>query len=113
MEFPQFIKNFSAIDVPISKDIVSSYALSGDKGLAVIFHFHQDFSLPDHSHKGQWGTVIKGEVTLTIEGVVCTYFPGDTYNIPSGAVHNVSVKAGSVAIDYFEEPDRYGLVPNS
>lgn len=109
MDLPQFIKNFPALDVPIPEDIVSCYAMKSDSGLAVFFEFHKDFTLPDHSHKGQWGTVLKGEVTITIEGVSVTYTQGDSYNIPSGAIHNVSVKAGSSAIDVFEEPDRYGL----
>lgn len=109
MPLSQFIKKFPALDVPIPEDIVSCYAMRSDDGLAVFFEFHKDFELPDHSHKGQWGTVLKGEVTITIEGLPKTYHPGDSYDIPSGAVHSVKVKAGSTALDVFEEPDRYGL----
>ena len=71
--------------------------------------FLQDFALPPHSHKGQWGTVVSGTVEITINGVARVYRPGESYDIPTGVVHAVRVTAGTKAIDVFEEPDRYPL----
>ena len=38
-----------------------------DAGLVVFFTFLKDMELPPHAHKAQWGTVIEGELILTIE----------------------------------------------
>lgn len=109
MSLPQFIQDFPALDLPFDESHVSSRVVRSDAGLVVFFTFHRDLELPPHSHKGQWGTVIEGQVTLTIEGTTRTYHPGETYDIASGAVHSVRVPAGTVVIDVFEEPDRYPL----
>ncbi|MGV8988368.1 MAG: cupin domain-containing protein [Cypionkella sp.] len=109
MSLPDFIRAFPALDLPFGEDIVSTNALRSDQGLVVFFTFHKDTELPAHAHKGQWGTVIAGSVTLTIDGASRTYRPGETYSIPSGVIHAVKVTAGTKAIDVFEEPDRYRL----
>jgi quercetin dioxygenase-like cupin family protein len=106
---PDFITAMPALDIPFPEDVVTSSAIRSDHGLAVIFTFHKDFTLPPHAHKGQWGTVIAGEVRLTIDGKTTAYRPGQSYDIPAGTVHGVEVIAGTVALDIFEEPDRYGL----
>ncbi|MEE9389501.1 MAG: cupin domain-containing protein [Paracoccaceae bacterium] len=109
MSFPGFIKAFPSLDVPFPDDVVQTHAIRSNKGLTVFFEFFKDFTLPPHSHKDQWGTVVAGTVALTIDGKTSIYKPGDSYFIPSGVVHGVSVTAGTKAIDVFEEPDRYGL----
>ncbi len=109
MPIADFMRRFPSIDLPVSDDIVSTYVIRSDDGLAVFFTFHTDFDLPAHAHKGQWGTVIKGRIDLTIEGHTRTYRPGETYEIPSGAVHSARIAAGTVVLDVFEEPDRYPL----
>jgi quercetin dioxygenase-like cupin family protein len=109
MRYATFMDSFPALDVPIDESIVTAKAIASDAGLVVFFTFHQDFELPPHSHKGQWGTVITGEVELTMNGVTKAYGPGETYDIPSGTVHSARVRAGTQAIDVFEENNRYGL----
>jgi len=109
MNIPDFIKDFPAIDVPFPDSIVTTSAIRSDDGLMVIFEFHQDFSLPEHHHKTQWGTVLAGQLELTIAGKATTYLPGQSYTIPTGVPHAVKVTAGTKTLDIFEEPDRYGL----
>lgn len=109
MRVPDFIKGFPTLDVPFPESIVTTSAIRSDRGLMVMFEFHEDFAMPEHHHKAQWGTVLAGQVELTIEGEATTYLPGQSYTIPSGAPHAVKVTAGTKAIDIFEEPDRYGL----
>lgn len=109
MSFSKFIDAFPALDIPIPESVVSTRAIASDAGLVAFFTFHEDFELPPHSHKGQWGTVIVGRLELTIEGVTTVYAPGDTYDIPSGTVHSVKVTAGTQALDVFEEGNRYPL----
>jgi quercetin dioxygenase-like cupin family protein len=109
MTLPKFIKAFPAIDIPLPDEVVTTNVIRSDAGLVVFFTFHRDVDMPPHAHKGQWGTVLQGSVTLTIDGVARTYRPGETYTIPAGTTHAVKVPAGSVVIDVFEEPDRYPL----
>lgn len=109
MELPEFIQAFPALDLPFPEDQVRSHAIRSDAGLVVFLHFLTDFELPPHAHKGQWGTVIEGEVELTIDGETRLYRPGESYDIPAGAVHSARLKAGTKAIDVFEETDRYPL----
>jgi quercetin dioxygenase-like cupin family protein len=109
MDYPDFIKAAPGLDVPIPETVVRTHAFRSDAGLVVLFDFLQDFALPPHSHKGQWGTVVSGTVEITIDGVSRVYLPGDSYDIPAGVVHAVRLTAGTKAIDVFEEPDRYPL----
>ncbi len=57
----------------------------------------------------KWGTVVAGEIELTIGGETRSYGPGDSYSIPSGVEHGAVIMAGTIAIDAFEEPDRYPI----
>lgn len=109
MPLPDFIRAFPAAGIPFPEDVVSTNALRSDAGLAVFFTFHRDMDLPFHSHKAQWGTVIAGQIEFTIGGETKTYRAGDSYSIPSGVVHGARIRAGTVALDFFEEPDRYPL----
>ena len=108
MTLPDFIRALPAIDAPVDPAIVSTHALAAPDGLGVFFVFHRDFELPPHAHKGQWGTVLAGRLELTIDGVTRIYGPGDSYDIPAGAVHGARAAAGTIAFDVFEEADRYG-----
>lgn len=109
MDYPAFIAAFPGLALPLGPDVVRCHAIRSDAGLVVFFDFLQDATLPEHSHKGQWGTVIEGEIALTIGGATRRYRPGESYDIPSGTPHAVRVLAGTKAIDVFEEPDRYPL----
>ncbi len=109
MPLPDFIMNFPALDVPFPEDVVKTRAIRSDAGLVVFFTFVKDMVLPPHSHKAQWGTVIAGEIEFTIDGKTRTYRPGDSYSIPAGVEHGAVIKAGSVVVDVFEEPDRYPI----
>lgn len=107
--FPDFIDALPQLDIPFPEDVVSARAIRSNKGLAVFFTFHKDVVLPKHSHGPQWGTLLAGEITMTIGGTTRTMLPGDTWDIGDGVPHSVRIAAGSVAIDVFAEPDRYGL----
>ncbi len=109
MQLPAFIRAFPALDLPLPSEAVTSHAIRSDDGLVVFFDFHQTCELPPHSHGAQWGTVLAGEIELTIGGKTQRYRPGESYFIPAGAVHSVLIPAGAKVVDVFEEPDRYSL----
>ena len=111
MTLPAFLDRLPELDLPFDSSVVSSHAIRSDEALLVVFTFHQDMVLPDHSHGAQWGMVLEGEIEFTIGGDTATYRPGDSYNIPAGVVHGARIKAGTKVMDMFEEADRYPLKP--
>lgn len=109
MPFPDFFDAFPSLDVPFPEDVVVTRAIRSDAGLVIFFTFHRDLDLPIHAHGAQWGTVVEGEIDLTIGEVTRTYRPGDSYSIPAGVRHGARIKAGTRVIDVFEEADRYPI----
>jgi quercetin dioxygenase-like cupin family protein len=58
--------------------------------------------VPSHSHPHeQCGTVISGEMTLTIAGETRTLKPGDSYIIPGGVEHDASASVPTRVLDFF------------
>jgi quercetin dioxygenase-like cupin family protein len=111
MKFPEFIQSFPSIDIPFPEEAVSTSVVRSDAGLVVFFTFHQDVELPEHSHGAQWGHLIQGEIEMVIDGVKKTCRPGDSWDLPAGVPHSAVIKAGTLAVDVFEEPDRYPIRP--
>ncbi|MAM60521.1 cupin domain-containing protein [Maritimibacter sp. UBA3975] len=111
MAYPHFIDAFPTLDIPFPEDVVEARAIRSDAGLFVFFSFHKDFEIPEHSHKAQWGTLVAGEIEMTIDGETRTFGPGDSWDLPSGVPHSARIKAGTVAVDVFEEADRYPIKP--
>lgn len=109
MPYPDFIRAFPSLDVPFPEDVVQSAVIRSDAGLVAFFTFLKDMELPAHSHGAQWGTVIEGQIELTIGRETKTYTPGDSYDIPAGIEHGARIKAGTRVIDVFEEADRYPI----
>lgn len=109
MPYPDFITAFPSIDVPFPEDIVQTAVVKSEHGLVAFFTFLKDMELPTHAHGAQWGTVVEGEIKLTIGGETKIYKAGDSYSIPAGVEHGALIKAGTRVIDAFEEAGRYAL----
>lgn len=75
----------------------------GEKMLTSIVDLEPNAELPDHSHPHeQHGTVLEGEITMTIDGEARTLTVGDVYVIPGGVVHKgVAGPDGCKVIDIF------------
>lgn len=109
MEFPEIITRLPEAELPIPSTTARANVLQSPQGQLVFFRFLKDVELPAHSHKGQWGAVLEGQLELTIGGETRIHRPGSSYYIPAGVVHSARVRAGTKIIDFFEEPDRYRL----
>ena len=109
MDLPEMITRLPEADLPIPPSKVKTHVLPSDRGQLVFFHILEDVEIPPHSHKAQWGTVLEGEIEVTIGGEARVYKPGTSYYIPSGVVHSAKARAGAKVIDLFEEPDRYPI----
>lgn len=109
MDYPQFMTGFPALETPFANEFVSTNAIRSDAGLVVFFTVHKDLEVPEHSHGPQWGALFEGQIRLTVDGVTRDCQPGDTWDIPAGALHSAVLYAGSRLMDVFAEPDRYPL----
>ena len=109
MELPEFIVRLPEADLPVPTTTLKTNVLQAEQGQVVFFQALKDVVMPAHSHKDQWGTVLEGQVEITIGGENRLYGPGSSYYIPAGVVHSAKAPAGAKVIDFFEEPDRYRL----
>ena len=109
MDYPAFMQDFPALDVPYDDEDLSTRVVRSDQGLVVYFTVHNDVVIPEHSHGPQWGALFHGTIELTVGGQTRHCVPGDTWDIPAGVPHSAILKAGSRLMDVFAEPDRYPL----
>jgi len=74
-----------------------------DKMLVSIVDLDKNAVVPYHSHpEEQAGTVLSGELELTIDGEVRLLKPGDTYLIPGGIEHGAKTNGNKTqALDVF------------
>ena len=103
--FPEIITNLPEADIPIEG--LSSHLFQGENQQVVFMSFEDDVSVPEHSHKAQWGVVLDGEIELTIDGKKCTLTKGDTYFIPEDIKHSAKIKKGYKDLTLFNQKDRY------
>jgi len=103
--YPDLINNLPNADIPHQG--VKGKLFQGDNHQVVFFDIAAIGEVPAHSHGGQWGIVIDGEMHLTIEGKTRVLKKGDSYYIPKGAVHSAVFKTRVFAIDIFEDRERY------
>jgi quercetin dioxygenase-like cupin family protein len=83
----------------------------GDKTLMVEFRLAKGADLPAHQHPHeQTGYLVSGRIDLTIDGVVHTVRPGDSWCIPGDAPHSAVAYADSVALEVFS-PVREDYLP--
>lgn len=105
-DFPQFIRDLPAIDVPLPG--VSGHLLQGATQQVAFLRFEDDCEVPEHSHNAQWELVVAGRVDLTVEGRTQTHRAGDSFYIPAGTAHGAKVYAGYRSVVFFDQADRYG-----
>ena len=74
--FPPEIKSLPQVEIPV--DGVTGYCLQNQDKQVVFFRFDEGVSFPDHSHCGQRGMIIEGEMIIEIDGQrgTPTVFPG-------------------------------------
>jgi len=74
------------------KEVVPGIAIRtfwGERSLLAIVELEAGAVLPPHHHPAeQIGTVLSGELELTIAGQARRLHPGDAYIIPGGAEHS-------------------------
>lgn len=88
-----------------------STLVHGEQTLMTRFLLQAGTTLPMHSHPHeQTGYLIKGRLTLTIDGVDHDIEPGDSWTIASGVEHGAVVRETALAIEVFS-PVREDYLP--
>lgn len=103
--YPEMIRNLPEIDVPLPG--VRGWLLQGERHQVVFFEIEAGTRISPHSHCAQWGLMVEGEISLTIDGETKLYGKGDRYFIPAGAVHSATFPSKVNVIDVFDDPARY------
>ena len=73
----------------------------------MFFEIEPTANVPPHSHSAQFGVVMEGEMVLTIGDDTQIYGKGDTYTISEGVTHQAVFKSVVLAMDFFDDADRY------
>ncbi len=64
----------------------------------------KEVPFPEHAHAAQWTVVVTGECRFTAEGKTTTYKAGETYFIPAGLRHQITLCPGYSEVDYVDDP---------
>ena len=74
----------------------------GEQMLAITVELDADTIVPEHSHPHeQVGTVIAGELSLTLDGETRRLQPGDVYIIPGDVPHSAEAHADTRLFELF------------
>lgn len=74
----------------------------GERSMVVRIDMQKGSHIPSHSHPHeQIGFVSSGSMQLTISGEASLLSAGDSYSIPSNALHSVNAVEDCVAVDVF------------
>ena len=105
--FPELIRNLPEADISFKG--IRAWLSQGEDHQIVFFDIEPVGVVPDHSHCAQWGTVLKGEMQFTIDGITKIYRKGDFYFIPEGVVHSASFTKRTWVMDFFADKARYSI----
>ncbi len=105
--FHAIIKKLPEAEIPFNG--VKGWISQGPAHQVAFLEIDPIGRVPEHSHAAQWGIVVEGEMQLTIGNTTRTYRKGDSYYIPAGTPHAANFGKKTLAIDFFDENDRYPL----
>ncbi len=83
---------------------LSGRILKGGQGWVIFMVADRDILIPMHHHGAQWGIVLDGEMTLTIDEHTKTYRRGEAHYIPAGVDHEAFLRAGWRGMYAFARP---------
>jgi len=105
--YPDIIKALPLIKTGLEG--VSGWLAQGDSFQIVFFEVKAGRTIPPHSHREQFGFLIKGSLTLTIGDTTHDLKTGDSYYIPAEVIHHGTFTSDTLAMDFFAEPNRYQI----
>lgn len=103
--WPDFIRSLPEADLPL--ETLRGWLSTCQMGQVLFLEVLEDTDVPEHTHGGQWGIVVEGEIWLTQDSHQRRTGPGDSYAIEAGVPHGAFLRKGTRLIDVFEDADRY------
>jgi quercetin dioxygenase-like cupin family protein len=104
-KYPEMITSLPRADIPFVG--VEGRILQGPAQQLLFMEIEPIGEVTEHAHSAQFGVVLDGEMSLTVNGETHRYRKGDTYVIPAGAPHSAVFHSKVFVIDLFDEPARY------
>lgn len=105
---------YTLTDLPLKKPAagVTMRALHGERMSLALFTIAQGAAVPEHAHPHeQIGTVLAGEMELTIAGETRVVPPGGAYHISSHTVHSARCLKGPAEVIEVFSPVREDWLP--
>jgi len=103
--FPEFFNTvMPKPDVPMSGLRAS---VVSDKAQIIFYEIPDGSAPPEHVNCDEWGLVITGSVSLTMNGETKTYGAGESFFIPDGVPHRLVNHPGVIGISAFADPERF------
>jgi quercetin dioxygenase-like cupin family protein len=103
--YPEIITRLPEADIPFEG--IRGWLSQAEDHQIVFFEIEAIGAVAEHSHGTQWGTVLDGEMELTVGGTTRTFRNGDTYFVPEGVPHSAVFKRKTFVMDFFADRDRY------
>ena len=100
--FPEIIKKVPVRDYGI--DGLTTHVDHTPTGTVYFVTAEKEVVFPEHAHAAQWTIVVSGSCTFTTNGETKTYGAGETYYIPAGLKHQITLHAGYSEVDYVDDP---------
>ena len=100
--FPDIIKKVPRRDYGI--DGLEVHVDHTSTGTVYFVSAQKEVVFPEHAHAAQWTIVVTGSCTFTADGKSTTYNAGETYFIPAGLKHQITLHAGYSEVDYVDDP---------
>lgn len=101
--FPDIIKKIPLRDYGIEGLEVRADHTS--TGTVYFVTAQKEVAFPTHAHAEQWTVVVAGECRFTMNGKTKIYRAGETYRIPAGVPHQITLGAGYSEVDYVDDPN--------
>lgn len=96
--FPDIMNQLPVKDYGIEGLIV--HADNSAMGETYFVYAEKEVIFPEHSHGAQWTVVLSGKCDFTADGKTTVYSKGDTYLIPAGKRHQITLHPGYAEMDY-------------
>lgn len=100
--FPDIIKKVPSRNYGI--DGLAVHVDHTTTGTVYFVSASKEVVFPEHAHAAQWTIVVTGSCTFTADGKSTTYGAGETYFIPAGLRHQITLHAGYSEVDYVDDP---------
>ena len=101
--FPEIVRKVPLRDYGL--DGLEVHVDHTSTGTVYFVRAEKTVEFPVHAHAEQWTVVLTGECRFTMNGETRIFKAGDTYTIPAGVPHRITLCAGYSEVDYVDDPN--------